>query len=104
MSMSTKRRSDFYKSSDYLRFSIRKGPFYALKARSTSLGTIGGIETNAKMEALKVNKQPIKGATLLVMMQVVCMTLLIQHWKVLVVRLPGIRDVWWKICHQYLGK
>lgn len=53
---------DFYKSSDYLRFSIRKGPFYALKARSTSLGTIGGIETNAKMEALKVNKQPIKGA------------------------------------------
>ncbi|GAB5051598.1 FAD-dependent oxidoreductase [Pediococcus ethanolidurans] len=57
-----KEDTDFYKPNKYLQFSLAKGPFYAIKARSTSLGTIGGIETNAKLEALKQNKQPIKGA------------------------------------------
>lgn len=53
---------DFYKADNFMNYPVRQGPFYAIKARSTSLGTIGGIETNEKLEALKSNAHPIKGA------------------------------------------
>lgn len=53
---------DFYKPANFLRFPLVQGPFYALKAKSTSLGTIGGIETNEKLEALTAEKTPILGA------------------------------------------
>ncbi|KRM95352.1 fumarate reductase (flavoprotein) [Liquorilactobacillus aquaticus DSM 21051] len=52
----------FYKSSQFLSFKVEQGPFYALKACSTSLGTIGGIETNENMEVLDQKSNIIKGA------------------------------------------
>ncbi|KRN52730.1 fumarate reductase (flavoprotein) [Pediococcus damnosus] len=52
---------DFYKPTKFMRFSVKQGPFYAIKARSTSLGTIGGIETNDQMDVLKADKKPVKG-------------------------------------------
>ena len=52
----------FYKNSKFLSFKVEQGPFYALKARSTSLGTIGGIETNENMEVLDQKGNIIKGA------------------------------------------
>lgn len=52
----------FYKPSDYLRFSVEKGPFYAVKAQSTSLGTIGGVATDAHMQVLTTDGKPIPGA------------------------------------------
>ena len=61
MQVAQKEDSDFYKPSEFMRFSVAQGPFYAVKARSTSLGTIGGIETNERMEVLKTNKKPVQG-------------------------------------------
>lgn len=57
-----KKDTDFYKPVDFMKFVVENGPFYALKARSTSLGTIGGIETNANLQALKRDKSAIPGA------------------------------------------
>ncbi|MFX3619074.1 MAG: FAD-dependent oxidoreductase [Sporolactobacillus sp.] len=54
--------NDFYKPSQFMRFKITKGPYYAIKAQSTTLGTIGGIETNDHLEALNQEGNPILGA------------------------------------------
>lgn len=52
----------FYKESKYLKFKIEKGPFYAIRANSTSLGTLGGVKVNARMQALDTDSRPIEGA------------------------------------------
>ncbi len=38
-----KNDSDFNKAAEFMKFSVSKGPFYAVKAQSTTLGTIGGV-------------------------------------------------------------
>ncbi|GMG64250.1 hypothetical protein TEHAL1_17250 [Tetragenococcus halophilus] len=53
---------DFGKSANYLEFPFEKGPYYAVRAQSTTLGTIGGLTVNDQLEVLKKNKKPIQGA------------------------------------------
>ncbi|MCP9329045.1 FAD-dependent oxidoreductase [Liquorilactobacillus satsumensis] len=52
----------FYKDPAYLQFDLQKGPFYAVKATTTSLGTIGGVRVNEKMEVLGMDGLALKGA------------------------------------------
>lgn len=52
----------YYKPSKFLRFPVTSGPFYAVKAQSTSLGTIGGVATDAHMQVLTPAGKPIPGA------------------------------------------
>ncbi|WP_349630360.1 FAD-dependent oxidoreductase [Lentilactobacillus sp. Marseille-Q4993] len=54
--------NQFYKPSKFVKFSVEQGPFYAVRANSTSLGTIGGIRTNEKMEALTPDNKAVSGA------------------------------------------
>ncbi len=51
---------DFVKPSRYLN-PVEKGPFYAVKSVATSLGTLGGIKINEKMQAVNDKKEPIPG-------------------------------------------
>lgn len=55
--VSEKTDSDFGKDSEFLKFNISKAPFYAIKAQSTTLGTIGGISVDDKLHALKTDGQ-----------------------------------------------
>ncbi|APX72431.1 FAD-dependent oxidoreductase [Companilactobacillus allii] len=52
--------SDFGKSTEFLKFPVSKGPFYAIKAQSTTLGTIGGVSVNDNLQALDKNGRVIK--------------------------------------------
>lgn len=53
---------DFYKPAEFMRFGVTNGPIYAVKAQSTSLGTIGGVTVAPDMAALKPNGQVLPGA------------------------------------------
>lgn len=53
---------DFYKPAEFMRFTVNNGPIYAVKAQSTSLGTIGGVTIAPDMAALKPNGQVLPGA------------------------------------------
>ena len=58
----TNEDTQFYKPAKYLHFPVSQGPFYAVRANSTSLGTIGGVKTNSKMQVLTANLKSISGA------------------------------------------
>ncbi|MCH4164123.1 MAG: FAD-dependent oxidoreductase [Lentilactobacillus diolivorans] len=58
----TNEDTQFYKPAKYLQFPVSQGPFYAVRANSTSLGTIGGVKTNSKMQVLTANLKSISGA------------------------------------------
>ncbi|MDV7758601.1 FAD-dependent oxidoreductase [Liquorilactobacillus mali] len=53
--------TDFYKSKEFMKFSLEHGPFYAIKARSTSLGTLGGVLVNEDFDVLDRKGTIIKG-------------------------------------------
>lgn len=53
---------DFNKHPKFLAFPFEKGPYYAIKAQSTTLGTIGGISVNDDLEVIGKDKKPIQGA------------------------------------------
>lgn len=49
------------KDSQYLKYSIEEGPFYALNPKVLFEGSIGGITTNEKLEVLRVDWSTIPG-------------------------------------------
>lgn len=51
--------SDFNKSEEFLQFPVSQGPFYAVQAQSTTLGTIGGIAVDEALHVLDKNGQII---------------------------------------------
>lgn len=56
-----KEDTDFYKDSKFMRFPLEKAPFYAVKAVSTTLGTVGGGLVNENFEALTSERKVIPG-------------------------------------------
>ncbi|WP_334333667.1 FAD-dependent oxidoreductase [Companilactobacillus sp. HBUAS59544] len=52
---------DFYKADKFMKFAPKKAPFYAVKANSTTLGTVGGGLVNEKFEALTAERKVIPG-------------------------------------------
>lgn len=53
--------TDFYKNSKFMDVEIQDGPFYAIRANSTTLGTVGGGLVNENFEALDDNRKVIPG-------------------------------------------
>ncbi|MGT2908139.1 FAD-dependent oxidoreductase [Streptococcus dentiloxodontae] len=53
--------NDFGKNRKYLRFKVANGPFYAIRPRTTSLGTLGGIKANQRFEVLTPKGKTISG-------------------------------------------
>lgn len=53
--------TDFYKNKKFMSIGIEDGPFYAIRANSTTLGTVGGGLVNENFEALKQNREVIPG-------------------------------------------
>ena len=56
-----KEDTDFYKDSKFMRFPLKQAPFYAVKAASTTLGTVGGGLVNENFEALTQDRKVIPG-------------------------------------------
>lgn len=50
---------EFDKDQKFLKFPVAKGSFYAIKAQSTTLGTIGGIAVDDKLHVLNPDGQII---------------------------------------------
>lgn len=44
--------SDFYKKPEFMSIGVKQAPFYAVRANSTTLGTVGGGLVNENFEAL----------------------------------------------------
>lgn len=53
--------SDLYKADKFMTVGVRRGPFYAVRANSTTLGTVGGGLVNEKFEALTRDRKVIPG-------------------------------------------
>ena len=51
----------FGKPKEFLKFTVEKGPFYALRAKVVSLSTLGGVRVDENMQALDKNLKPIGG-------------------------------------------
>lgn len=51
----------FGKPREFLKFTVEKGPFYALRAKVVSLSTLGGVRVDENMQALDKNLKPIGG-------------------------------------------
>jgi fumarate reductase flavoprotein subunit len=51
---------DFVKPARYMN-PVEKEPFYAIKSVATSLGTLGGIKINEKMQAINDKGEPVPG-------------------------------------------
>jgi fumarate reductase flavoprotein subunit len=51
---------DYQKDPKYLH-QYKKGPFYALKAEHTIIGTLGGVQCNEKLQVIKPDLKPIPG-------------------------------------------
>lgn len=51
---------DFAKDSRYMR-PVVKAPFYAVKSVATSLGTLGGVKVNEKLQAVTDKGVPVPG-------------------------------------------
>ena len=49
------------KPTEFLKFEVKDGPFYALRAKVVSLSTLGGVRVNENMEVLSKTHRPIKG-------------------------------------------
>lgn len=52
---------DLYKDNHFMTLPVKAGPFYAVRANSTTLGTVGGALVNEHFEALNVKRQVIDG-------------------------------------------
>ena len=52
---------DLYKDDHFMTLPVKEGPFYAVRANSTTLGTVGGALVNEHFEALNVKRQVIDG-------------------------------------------
>ncbi|WP_414626563.1 FAD-binding protein [Lactobacillus delbrueckii] len=52
---------DLYKDDRFMTLLVKEGPFYAVRANSTTLGTVGGALVNEHFEALNVKRQVIDG-------------------------------------------
>lgn len=52
---------DLYKDDRFMTLSVKEGPFYAVRANSTTLGTVGGALVNEHFEVLNVKRQVIDG-------------------------------------------
>ena len=57
---SVRHDGDFVKDAKYMR-PVLKAPFYAVKSVATSLGTLGGVKINEKMQAVDSKRNPIPG-------------------------------------------
>lgn len=57
--VATNKDLEFGKARKFLQFPISNGPFYALKAQSTTLGTIGGVNVDDKLHVLDNDGQII---------------------------------------------
>lgn len=53
--------TDFYKDSDFMNVPVENGPFYAIRANSTTLGTVGGGLVNENFQALTLDRKVIPG-------------------------------------------
>ncbi|WP_125764869.1 FAD-dependent oxidoreductase [Companilactobacillus hulinensis] len=58
--ISAEKDSEFGKPSKFLKFSVEQGPFYAIKAQSTTLGTIGGVAVDDKLHVINNEGQVIE--------------------------------------------
>ncbi len=47
--------SEFYKADQFMKFPLKEGPFYAIKACSTTLGTLGGVQVDDNFNVLDKN-------------------------------------------------
>ena len=56
----TRHDAQFAKQAKYMR-PVRTGPFYAIKSVATSLGTLGGIKANEKLQVVTKDEVPIPG-------------------------------------------
>ena len=54
-------KDSFGKPAKFLKFSVKEGPFYAMRAKVVSLSTLGGVRVNRDMQALDDNYRPIGG-------------------------------------------
>lgn len=53
--------ADFYKNSKFMNVKVQDGPFYAVRANSTTLGTVGGGLVTENFEALNTKRKVIPG-------------------------------------------
>lgn len=53
--------TDFYKKPKFMSVKVQNGPFYAIRANSTTLGTVGGGLVTENFEALTNNRDIIPG-------------------------------------------
>ena len=51
----------FYKNPDYLKYPLKKGPYYAVKVSGSTYGSIGGVRINEETQALTEKGEPIPG-------------------------------------------
>jgi len=57
----TGKDEQFGKPAEYMKYNVKKGPFYALEVTVVNLATIGGLKVNEKLETLDNNDKPIDG-------------------------------------------
>lgn len=57
----TGKDTDFLTPAKFLKYKVSQGPFYAVKASSTTLGSIGGVRINEKTQAIDTHLMPIPG-------------------------------------------
>lgn len=53
--------TDFYKNNKFMNIKVHEGPFYAVRANSTTLGTVGGGLVTENFEALNAKRNVIPG-------------------------------------------
>ncbi|MBP2058215.1 fumarate reductase flavoprotein subunit [Lactobacillus colini] len=53
--------TDFYKDNKFMNVPVEDGPFYAIRANSTTLGTVGGGLVNEDFQALTSDRKVIPG-------------------------------------------
>lgn len=54
-------KDPFGKSAQNLKFAVKDGPFYAIRAKVVSLSSLGGVHVNDRFEALNSDLKPIGG-------------------------------------------
>ncbi|MDO5532566.1 FAD-binding protein, partial [Sutterella sp.] len=55
------KKDPFGKPAEFLKYEVKDGPFYALRAKTVSLSTLGGVRVNENMQALDHNYKAIGG-------------------------------------------
>lgn len=53
--------TDYAKSADSLKYTVKDGPFYAFDTRAVYLGTIGGVRVNEHLQVLDQDGKVIPG-------------------------------------------